>query len=124
MVFGTHLTTEAEIAIYVGSNVHATADTEANRIALVKQAEEYLALIGKYDFLANIATLTALGKQVLSEYCARFVATGIIAYDGTAIHTATSLIEAENRITIHLYRMQLIDALISNQNYVKIITGV
>lgn len=114
------LTTEAEIAIYAGASVGA-ADTEPNRNLLVAQAEEFLNLIGQYDFVTNVATLTALGKQVLSEYCARFVAIGLILNDTTGY--LNTLIEAEDMVTFHNYRMQVIEKLISNQNYVKKLNG-
>ena len=124
MVYSGILCTEADIAHAVGENPNVTGDDEASHNLLVAQAESYLGLIGNYDFVANVATLTAMGKQTLAEYCARFAAVGILAYDATAIVTATSLIEYEDRIQIHLYRMQLIEKLISDQNYVKIIAGV
>lgn len=123
MAFTGILTTISGIDLMSGANINATGATEDSKNILTAMAEQYLALIGNYDFVANVGSLTALGKEVLSEYCARSVAMSLVAYDGTAISTATSLIEAENRMTIHLYRMQLIEKLISDQNYVKRITG-
>ena len=62
-------------------------------------------------------------KKILSEYCARFAAVQVIAYDATAITTAVSLIEAEDRMQIHLYRMQEIEKMIADTNFQKLIVN-
>ena len=123
MAYEGKLCTDAEITLYAGDNLHATADTEAHRNLLVAQAESFLMLIGNYDFVTNVASLKALGKQTLAEYCARFVAVGLIAFDAVAITTATSLIEFEDRIQIHLFRMKQIENLITESDYAKRISG-
>lgn len=109
------------ILVMAGENVDATGNTETNQNILVSYAEQYLSLIGKYDFVANVTTLTALGKEVLGEYCARSVAMSLIAYN---MNSFTTRIEAEDMINIHLFRTNKIEKLIADQNYVKQITGV
>lgn len=122
MAFGGILCTLSGIKILAGENVDATGMDDEHAVnLLVGYTEQYLSLIGKYDFVANVATLTALGKEVLAEYCGRSVAMSLIAYN---MNSFTTRIEAENMINIHLYRMKLIEKLISDQNYVKQITGV
>lgn len=121
MAFTGVLCTLSGIKVMAGENVDATGMDETFYNLLIGYAEQYLSLIGKYDFVANVSTLTTLGKEVLAEYCGRSVALSLIAYN---MDSYTSRIEAEDMINIHLYRMKLIEKLISDQNYVKQITGV
>ena len=121
MAYTGTLTTLSGVLLMSGENVDATAIIEYNVNQAVGFAEQYLALIGKYDFVANVATLTALGKEVLSEYCARSAALSLIAYN---LNSYTTRIEAEDMINIHLYRTKQIEQLLADQNYIKQITGV
>lgn len=123
MAYNGTLTTEEEIAGFAGANVNATGDTEALHNVYVAQAEAFICLLSKYDYVTNYASLNSIAKKILSEYCARYAAVAIIGYDATAITTAVSLIEAEDRITVHLYRMQAIETLLQDQNYVTLIVN-
>lgn len=116
MAYTGILTTEAEIAIYAGENVDATGNTEANRNLLVAQIESYVNLITNYNFTDNYSTLNADTKKILNEFCARAVAVGLISYNMAGY---TSRIEAEDMINIHLYRMDLIEKILRDDNMMK-----
>lgn len=115
MAFTGVLTTKAEIDAYVGANVNATGNSEVNQNALVAQAEAYCASLSRYNWVTNVATLNSKYKQVLSEYCSRFAALGIIAYNMAGY---TSRIEAENMINIHVFRLDELKAIIEDQKWV------
>ncbi|MFW6173810.1 MAG: hypothetical protein ACOC5T_08700 [Elusimicrobiota bacterium] len=118
MAFTGTLTTEEEIDFFAGANASPSV-TEANKNTLTAQAEAYLNVLGKYDFVSNYASLNDEQKQILSEYCARLAAIGIISYD---MSTYTSRIEAEDMINIHWARLNKIEEKIREQNFVKQIT--
>lgn len=115
MAYNGTLCTEADIALYAGENVDATGDTEANHNLLIAQAESWLCGISRYNWVDNFAALNADVKAVLTEYCARFCAIGVISYNMAGY---TSRIEAEDMINICLYRMKQLEILISAQNWV------
>lgn len=115
MVYTGTLCTEAEIAVFAGENVDATGNTEANHNDLVAQAESFCCGISRYNWVDGYAALNADVKRVLSEYCARYAAAALIAYNMAGY---TSRIEAENMLTIHMARMKQLQDLISDQKWV------
>lgn len=114
------LCTEAEIDLYVGENVDATGDTEANHNLAVAHAEASACIIGKYDFVTNFATINAVAKPILAEYCARSAAVSLIAYNMVGY---TTRIEAEDMINVNVWRMIEIEKLLINPDFVKKIIG-
>jgi len=123
MVFAHVLVTEAELDAMAGELVDATGWVEANKQAWANQGSAYLCTLGKYDFVTNVATLTAQAKAILAEYIARYAAMSGIAYNmGTVGATFSSLIEPEDMIQLHIYRMENIQKLIENQDIINFIT--
>jgi hypothetical protein len=121
MAYTGVLTTEDEIAIFAGENVDATGNTEANRNLLVAQAEARCCGLSRYDWVTNVATITACALKVLNEYCARYAAAALIAYNMGGF---TSRIEAENMLNIHLYEMKKIEKeMLMEQKWVKFAGG-
>ena len=120
MAFTGTLCTEAEIVFMAGENVDATGSVEANHNILVAQAESYLVSLSKYNWIDNIGSLNADIKGILAEYCSRYAASALIAYN---MEGYTSRIEAEDMINIHFARMRSIEKLLKEQNYVTFITG-
>jgi hypothetical protein len=122
MVFAHVLVTLAECTAMAGELVNATGYVEANQQTWANQASAYLCTIGKYDFVTNVAALTASTKAILAEYIARYVGASAIAYNmATVGATFATLIEPEDMIQFHVYRMEKIEELIKNQDYVKFI---
>ena|SRR3990167_2969052 len=116
MAYTGTLCTEAEINMYAGELVDATGNTEANHNSSVGHAEANICLVGKYDFVTNFSSLNSITKKILAEYCARSSAISMIAYNTAGY---ASLIEAEDMITIHIYKIQEIEKLITDINYRK-----
>ena len=118
MAYTGIITTEAEIALMAGELVDETGDTADNHTLLVKQAEGYLSTLLKYDIATNWATLNAVHKQMFSEWAARYSAISLIAYNmGTVGVTFSSLIEPEDMIQLHVYRMEQIEKILMKSDY-------
>lgn len=114
------LSTDAEMLAMAGELVDATGFTDANKTAWGIQAEDYLVALGKYDFVANIALLKTNVKKMLSEYVARYVAICAIGYNmATVGATFSTLIEPEDMIQLHVYRLEKIEELIKDKDYQK-----
>ena len=123
MTFAHVLVTEAELDAMAGELVDATGWVEANKQTWANQGSAYLCTLGKYDFVTNVATLNAQTKAILAEYIARYCAISGIAYNmGTVGATFSSLIEPEDMIQLHIYRMENIQKLIENQDIINFIT--
>ena len=109
------LSTDAEMLAMAGELVDATGFTDANKTAWGIQAEAYLNLLCNYDLTANVATLGTNMKKILSEYVARYVALSGIAYNmATVGATFSSLIEPEDMIQVHVYRIEKIEKILTN----------
>jgi hypothetical protein len=115
MAYTGVLTTEAEIAVFAGENVDATGNTEANHNLIVPQAESFCCGLSRYNWVDNYADLNADTKKILNEYCARYAAVALIAYN---MGGYTSRIEAENMININVFRMRQIEKLLEDQKWV------
>lgn len=116
MAYTGTICTEAEINLMAGELVDATGNTETNHNYLVGHAEGYLSSLLKYDIVTNWASLSAKGKTLLSEWAARYAAASLIAYNmGTVGATFTSLIEPEDMIQFHVYRMEQIEKVLREE---------
>lgn len=116
MVFAHVLVTEAELNGMAGELVDATGWVEANKQAWANQGSAYLNALCKYDFVANVATLQTNTKQLLAEWIARYCATSGIAYNmATVGATFSSLIEPEDMVQLHVYRMEEIQNLLTKE---------
>jgi len=73
-------------------------------------AEAYLCNLIKYDAVTNWASLNAVYKLIMSEYVARSIAMTAIAYQTAGY---TDRIEAEDMISLHLFRLNEIENLLS-----------
>ena len=119
MVATSILSTDAEMLAMAGELVDATGFTDPNKTAWGLQAEAYLVALAGYDFVTNIGTINAITKAMLSEYVARYVAISAIAYNmATVGATFSSLIEPEDMIQLHVYRMEAIEALLKNKSVI------
>ena len=120
MVYTGTLCTEAEIVVFAGENVDVTGDTEANRNLLVAQAEDYVNSLSRFDWVTNVATITAAARQVLAEFCARYTAVALITYNMAGY---SSRVEAEDMLNISLFRMNLLQKLIEESKWVTFAGG-
>ena len=117
MVYTGTILTEADIALMAGELVDETGDTEANHNLLAAQAEGYLSCLVKYDIVTNWASLSSIYKAIFTEWAARYAAVSLIAYNmGSVGATFSSLIEPEDMIQLHIYRMEQIEKLLKETN--------
>ena len=114
------LSTDAQMNAMAGELVDTTGWTDGNKTAWGIQAENYLCALGKYDFVTNIALLKTNVKQMLSEYVARYTGMcGIMNNMATVGAVLSSLIEPEDMVQVHIYRMEKIEKLIETQDINK-----
>jgi type III secretory pathway component EscV len=122
MVFAHVLVTEAELDAMAGELVDAIGWTADNKQDWADQASAYLCALARYDFVTNSATLNAQTKAILAEYIARYSAMSGIAYNMSSVGaTFSSLIEPEDMIQLHVYRIEEIKNLIKDQNTITFI---
>ena len=120
MAYTGTIATEAEIALMAGENVDSTGDTEANRNLLMAQVEGYLSALIQYDIVTNWGSLNSVMKKIFSEYAARYCAVSLIAYNMSSVGTTfSSLIEPEDMIQIHIYRMEEIEKVLTEGKILK-----
>ena len=120
MVATSILSTDAEMNAMAGELVDVSGWDDPNKTAWGLQAEGFLTLLARYDWSTNFATLNAVAKKILSEYVARYTAMSGIAYNlATVGATFSSLIEPEDMIQVHIYRMDLIEGLMKDQDFVN-----
>lgn len=120
MTYSGTLATEEDIALMAGENVDATGNSEPNRNLLMAQAESFLCNLCRYNFVDNYGSLNADVKAILTEYCARYCAVALIAYNMAGF---TSRIEAEDMINIHIFRMKAIEKILADQKSITYMTG-
>lgn len=114
------LSTDAEMNAMAGELVDATGWTDANKTAWGIQAENFLCAFVDYDLVTNVATLGANYKQILSEYVARYVACSGIMYNMATVGAVfSSLIEPEDMVQFHVYRMEKIEEQLQKGNVLK-----
>ena len=109
MTYDGIIVTEAEMALMAGENVDATGDSEANHNLLAAHAEAYLSNLVKFDIASNWGDLSTVYRAMFSEWAARYAGMTVIAFNMVAWDTATSIIEAEDLIQTHIYRMEQIE---------------
>ena len=107
------IVTVAEMQFMAGENVDATGDVTANHQFLHDYAAGYLSSLIKFDLITGWSGLTTNIKFLFTEWAARFAGTSLIAYNTAAY---TSLIEAEDMMTYHIYRMQQIEKILNESS--------
>ena len=92
--------TTAEVQRKVGANVSATSNVEAFINDYMTQAESLINTVTRINYSDSYSGLNVDTKGLLKEAASNLAAIYVINYDMSAIVTASSLIEAENRITV------------------------
>lgn len=103
------MSTDAEMNAMAGENVDVTGWTDANKTAWGLQAENFLNNLTKFNFSDAYAGLNVDVKSMLNEYVARYTAMSGIMYNTAGF---TDIIEVEDIINIHIYRMKQIEELL------------
>ena len=123
MVATSILSTDDEMNAMAGENVDVTGWVDGNKTAWGIQAENFLVVLSRYDWVANIASLTTNTKAILSEYVARYTAVSGIAYNAAGFADLagdTDRIQAEDMLNIHIFRMNKIERLLFDQKVVTL----
>jgi len=113
----TMVADDADLVGFVGANV-AAGWTVAMADDVGVQAEAFICNLIRYDAVTNWALIGAIEKLMMTELVLRTIAVAAISYDMAAY---TSRIEAENMVNLHLYRINEITKLLSDQ---KVLTHI
>ncbi len=92
--------TTAEVQRKVGANASATSNTEAYINDFMTQAESFINTLVRFNFSDNYSALNVDVQGILKEVASNLAAIYVLNYDLSSIVTASSLIEAEDRITV------------------------
>lgn len=103
--------TVAEMQFMAGENVDATGNVDANHQILHDMAAGFLSAFIQDDVIAGYSSYDTVTKQILNEWAARYAGTQLILYNMSGY--ASGLIEAEDMVTFHTYRMQQIEKLLT-----------
>ena len=93
------MTTEAEIQQQSGDNVSTSFDT-TKMTASNLRAESIINCICRHNFSDTFSGLNVDVKQILSDFCSKFVAIEALNYKPTGQDSAMSRIEFEDRINV------------------------
>jgi hypothetical protein len=115
------IVTEAEQQFMAGENADATGNVTANRQFLHDYAAGYLGLMLETDIIADWASITATYKFMITEWAARFAGMSLIAYNMITWATNTSIIEAEDLIQTHIYRIEQIEKILKQVGVKKLL---
>lgn len=111
MAYTGTVATVTDINLMAGENADATGNTEANVNLLIAQAEAYLCCLVRYDIVTNWASLNTVIKKVFTEWASRYCGMALIAYNMSGF---TSIVEAEDMINVHVYRMKQIESMLKD----------
>jgi len=118
MAYVANIVTEAEMVFMAGEDVDTTGNAEANHITLQDDAEGYLSLMLKRSLAGTGFTdLDATVRKIITEWAARYAGVQLIAYKMTGEANALAILEAEDRINVHIYRMEKIEDLLSKSDF-------
>lgn len=92
--------TTAEVQRKVGANASATSNVEAFINDYMTQVEALINTVTRINYSDTYSALNTDTKGLLKEAASNLAAIYVINYDMSAIVTASSLIEAEDRITV------------------------
>jgi hypothetical protein len=114
MAYVANIVTVAEMQFMAGENRDTTGDVEANHIALQDQAEAFLSSLLKFTLdTTGWGNLDETKRKIFTEWAARYAGTQLIAFN---MGGYTSQIEAEDMMTYHIYRMQLIEKILGDSS--------
>lgn len=111
------IVTVAEMQFMAGENVNATGNVTANHQFLHDIAAGYLSAFLQDDVIAGYANYDSVTKQIINEWAARFAGSQLILFNMSGY--TSGLIEAEDMVTFHTYRMQQIEEALAEGNIQK-----
>ena len=115
--------TTAEVERKAGANVSSTSITEAYVNDYMTQVEAFINAATRRNWSDDYGSLNVDVKGILKEVASNLAAIYVISYDMSAIVSASSLIEAEDRITILRDAALRGIAILRNENVETFIDG-
>lgn len=109
------LCTEEDIDAKVGANVSGSF-TQAMKNSCVKQAESFICILSREDWVASYASLTASKKYTLNEAASNLTAIYAIMWDMSGY---TSRIEAEDMVNLLWARFMHCMGILENRQSVE-----
>ena len=114
MAYSANIVTVAEMQFYAGENVDVTGDVDANHTILQDHAEAYLSCLLKFELTsAAFTALNATTRVIITEWAARYAANELIKFNMAGY---TTILEAEDMLSINFFRMQQIEELLENSD--------
>ena len=92
--------TTTEVQRKVGANASSTSNVEAFINQYMTEAESLINTVVRFNFSDTYSALNVDVKGMLKQIASDLAAIMVLNYDATAIVSATSLIEYEDRITV------------------------
>lgn len=100
------IVTVPEMQFMAGENADATGDVTANHQFLHDMAAGYLSAFIQDDVIAGYSGYDTVTKQIINEWAARFAGMQLILFNTAGYG---DLIEAEDMVQVHIYRMEKIE---------------
>jgi len=111
------LCTSGAVKLQAGSAV-STALTAANYTTLINEAEGFLSVQAKYDWVTNYASCSAIGKTLLEDGAASYAAMNAVKYNMAGY---TSRVEAQTILDVLWSKVVEIVNLIRDDKYKQFI---
>ncbi len=115
MAYLANIVTVVEMNFYGGAGIDTTnGSVDANHTILQDHAEAFLSNLLKFNLdAAGWGTLTSPSQALISEWAGRYAGMQLIAFNMLGEGgTGFTRIEAEDRINVHAWRMQVIEELL------------
>jgi len=108
----------ADVEKLNGANASATSKAVGYTDIYIDMAEGLICAISRYDYVTNIANLTAIGTDFLRRASATLAAIMVISYD---LSNFTSRIEAEDMLNLLYADWKGMEKLLKDQKVVDIL---
>ena len=108
------IVTVAEMQFMAGLSPNAAGDVTANHQFLHDYAASYLSGLLKFEVIAGFSSITTNLQFLITEWAARFAGMQLMAYSLLGAADAITRIETEDRINIHILRMQQIEKVLQS----------
>jgi hypothetical protein len=110
------LCTNSNVKYKAGANASATSIAEAYTNVYILEAEAQLSSAARYDWVANYASVSAIGKEILRDAASSYAAVLAVNYDMSGF---TSRQEALTMVNILWAGFQKVITLLEKDNQYK-----
>ncbi len=116
MAYTANIVTVAEMNFMAGAGIDTTnGSVDANHTIIQDLAEAHLSNLLKFKLTsAAFTALDADVKKLITEWAARFAGIELIRFNFLGEAGALTRIEAEDRINVHVFKMDKIERLLED----------